>query len=320
VTKDGRVTKPPHSPRTGKISSATDPANWVSFDEALAASQKFNLSGVGFALSPDDDFTGGDLDHCWNDKDKLSDTARQVLNFAETYAEISPSGKGIRLIWKGKIPAAVKCDELGIEMYGTGRYLTITGQWIENTPADIRPAPQTEALLRAAVEAKEANNKTSGGDKANGHDGASNFWGNVNSAALAHRETWVFDLFPNAKYYASKDTYRVSSKNLDRDLQEDLSIARNGIVDWGVNDQDDPKKGRRSPIELVVQCSNKLFPDWIGAARYLCGRMGVTMESLGWEESPSIDPSNDTDIEPADLWAQAGTPTGTAPEDHRRLC
>ena len=307
---DGKITKPPVNPHTGQIDSATDPALWVSFNEAVDASKRFNLSGIGFALSPDDDLTGGDLDHCWSDNDKLSDTARQVLNLAETYAEISPSGKGIRLIWEGKIPAAVKCDELGIEMYGTGRYLTITGQWIENTPAEIRPAPQTEALLRAAVEGKEktANNKNRDEDGAKSN-GASNFWGNVNGAALANREAWVFDLFPNAKYYASKDTYRVSSKDLGRDLEEDLSIARNGIVDWGVNDLGDPKKGRRSPIELVIQCRNKLFSDWIGAARYLCERLGVTMESLSWQDSPSIDPSNDADIEPADLWAQFDPPS-----------
>ena len=37
-------------------------------------------------------------------------------------------------------------------MYGAGRYLTITGQHIENTPTEIKAAPQTLELLRAAVE------------------------------------------------------------------------------------------------------------------------------------------------------------------------
>jgi primase-polymerase (primpol)-like protein len=153
---NGKLTKPPVSPHTGQTASATDPANWVSLDEAVAASKKFNLSGVGFALAPDDDLTGGDLDHCWNEKDVLSDTAKHVLNLAETYAEISPSGKGIRLIWTGKIPAAVKCDALGIEIYGTGRYLTITGQHFDGTPTEVMPAPKTEALLRSAVNAHAA--------------------------------------------------------------------------------------------------------------------------------------------------------------------
>ena len=141
--EDGKLTKPPVSPHTGCITSATDSKLWVSFDEAMAAAKKFNLPGIGFSLSPDDDLTGGDLDDCWNDNGELSDTAREVLDLAETYAEISPSGKGIRLIWKGKIPAAVTFVPAGIEMYGTGRYLTITGQHIENTPTEINPAPQT---------------------------------------------------------------------------------------------------------------------------------------------------------------------------------
>jgi primase-polymerase (primpol)-like protein len=133
---NGDITKPPVSPHTGYTASATDPANWVGFDEAVAASKRFNLPGVGFALSPDDNLTGGDLDDCWNDNQELSDTARRVLDLAETYAERSPSGKGLRLIWEGKVPAAVKCDDLGIEMYGTDRYLTITGQCIENADRD----------------------------------------------------------------------------------------------------------------------------------------------------------------------------------------
>ena len=70
-----------------------------------------------------------------------------------------------------------------------GRYLTMTGQHVENTPTDILPAPRTEALLQAAVEKVRPSGETDTkppNNKTNGHAYGETFHGRVNSAALAN--------------------------------------------------------------------------------------------------------------------------------------
>jgi AAA domain len=77
-------------------------------------------------------------------------------------------------------------------------------------------------------------------------------WREINDRAMAHFERWVPKLFPAAVKTASGG-YRVSSKSLGRNLQEDISIAPEGICDFGVADMGDPDEGRRSPIALVME-------------------------------------------------------------------
>ena len=89
-------------------------------------------------------------------------------------------------------------------------------------------------------------------------------WAYVNQMALADLSKWVPSLIPAAKPY--KNGYRVSSKDLGRDLEEDLSIMPNGIVDFGVADMGDPNKGKRSAIDLVMEylnCSKFEAVDWM---------------------------------------------------------
>jgi hypothetical protein len=73
----------------------------------------------------------------------------------------------------------------------------------------------------------------------------------VNDMAMANFPAWVGELFPQAK--ESGGNYRVSSQSLGRPLQEDISIHVDGIKDFGVADQGDPRSGKRTPIELVAE-------------------------------------------------------------------
>ena len=65
-------------------------------------------------------------------------------------------------------------------------------------------------------------------------------------------DAWVPALFPKAKR-ATNGAWRVKSRDLGRDLEEDLSVAPTGIVDFGVADQGDPRQGKRTPIDLVME-------------------------------------------------------------------
>ena len=64
VLKNGRQTKPPVNPHTGEGASHSDPGTWGTYEEAMAYAQAYNLPGVGYVLTEDDDLTGVDLDHC----------------------------------------------------------------------------------------------------------------------------------------------------------------------------------------------------------------------------------------------------------------
>src|SRR5262249_19513720 len=74
-----------------------------------------------------------------------------ILALAETYAEYSPSGKGIRLIARGKIEKSIAHRLSSVEAYRDGRYLTITGNHIPGTPTSIDHAPRTLAACQGRV-------------------------------------------------------------------------------------------------------------------------------------------------------------------------
>jgi hypothetical protein len=155
VTRPGatKPTKPPMSPHTGRGASHAKSSDWGTYDQARAMAERRKFAGVGFVLTEDDGYTGIDLDKCRDpETGKLDLWAEDIVALGETYWELSPSGTGLRAIVRGKIAKTVKCDTAHVEVYRSLRYLTITGDHIEGTPEDIRPAPTTLEWLMARVE------------------------------------------------------------------------------------------------------------------------------------------------------------------------
>lgn len=143
----GKPTKPPISPRTGFRASHSKPQDWGSYHEAMQRAVKSNLAGVGYVMSEDDGLTGIDLDNCLTEEGDLLEWVKPIVDLAETYCEVSPSGLGLRLIAKGKVERSVKSDQAGIEVYRDKRYLTITGRQWPGSPSEIREAPQSMAMI-----------------------------------------------------------------------------------------------------------------------------------------------------------------------------
>jgi len=108
------------------------------------------------------------------------------------------------------------------------------------------------------------------------------FFRKVNSLAFDRLESWVPAIFPHARLEKGTGAWRISSRDLGRDLQEDLSISPLGAKDWGVWDIGDPKAGRRSAIDIVIEHGGKR--DAAEAALWLCDRCGVDPASLGWRQ------------------------------------
>jgi putative DNA primase/helicase len=94
----------------------------------------------------------------------------------------------------------------------------------------------------------------------------------LNTAALTKLDTWVPKLFP-AAHRMESGVWRVSSADLDRDLEEDLSIAPGGIVDFGVHDVGDPREGKRTPIDLVIEHGDEAAR--AAPRQWLADRLGI---------------------------------------------
>ena len=128
-----KPTKVPYSPRTGRLASVTDRSAWAPFDDAIKVASEYD--GIGFVFTKDDPFAGIDLDDASNDP---SATERQIriFNEADSYSEISPSGKGLHIIVKGHVPTGRRRDL--IEVYSSSRFFTMTGNVYHPRPIEER--------------------------------------------------------------------------------------------------------------------------------------------------------------------------------------
>jgi primase-polymerase (primpol)-like protein len=98
---------------------------WRPFDEAVAALRTGRYDGLGFVLSSGDPYAGIDLDNCRNPKTgELEEWAAEIIRGLGGYAEVSPSGKGVHVIVRGKAPNKRRGR---VEAYSSERYFTITG-------------------------------------------------------------------------------------------------------------------------------------------------------------------------------------------------
>ncbi|ELZ08677.1 hypothetical protein C478_17356 [Natrinema thermotolerans DSM 11552] len=139
--RDGKATKVPIVPGTGDYASATDPATWRSFEDALEYATSDDAAGIGFVFTDEDPFVGVDLDDCRDpETGSPSDTAREIIVDLESFTEVSPSGTGYHVIVRGSIPGD-RSRRGSVEMYETARFFTVTGDHVEATPERITDRP-----------------------------------------------------------------------------------------------------------------------------------------------------------------------------------
>lgn len=132
-TNGGKPTKIPYDIKTGYRASVINPSTWCSFDEAVAAlNSGANYNGLGFVLTRNDPFSFIDLDNPDNNPEIMQSHNFIYQQFSNTYAELSPSGTGVHIIGKGAVPTA--CKRHKVEIYDCERYMTVTGDVINNAP------------------------------------------------------------------------------------------------------------------------------------------------------------------------------------------
>ncbi|MFI9123897.1 bifunctional DNA primase/polymerase [Streptomyces bikiniensis] len=114
----------------GRAASSTDPATWSSHKNAT---ESVVGVGLGFVLSDEDDIVCIDLDHCINTlTGRLAPWAAAILRDAgTTYVEVSPSGDGLHIWGRANVRQGRRIrrpDGTAVEIYGTGRYIAMTGR------------------------------------------------------------------------------------------------------------------------------------------------------------------------------------------------
>jgi hypothetical protein len=132
--------------------SSTDPITWRSHEDAYEAwlENEWSFAGVGRVIRVVEDLVGVDLDKCLNpETGELTPWATAIIERLDSYAEVSPSGTGVK-IWVKAPSITLAHVKLGLEIYPRGRYFTVTGLAL-GEPRDI--ANREEEL--AAIIAEE---------------------------------------------------------------------------------------------------------------------------------------------------------------------
>jgi len=133
----------------GKFASSTNPSTWTDFFTAQKAYENGNFSGIGFVFTGDDNLIGIDIDDCRNpESGDLNELARSIIDNVQGYAEVSPSGTGIKIFTRADLHSAHVDHSIGLEVYPKSRYFTMTGHKIAGD------VPNDEQDLTAHVPAR----------------------------------------------------------------------------------------------------------------------------------------------------------------------
>lgn len=135
-----------------------DPANRAAFTNFnTAVSHRSGYDGIGIGVF--DDIYAIDIDHCV-EGGVLSDMAEDIIARMDSYTEYSPSGTGVRILFKANLPTYDKTRyyinnrEIKLEVYVDGytnRFVTVTGNTISGTGIEERTDALEEVLEKYMV-------------------------------------------------------------------------------------------------------------------------------------------------------------------------
>jgi hypothetical protein len=153
--KDERWTKLPLNPNSGckRAAKSNDPQTWADLKTTIDAlnarghlrdlkTGAYAVCGPGFVFDATGDF-GLDIDGCRNpDTGELTEFASRIIREFGTYAEVSPSGMGVKLFGRGSLPwtkgQKVRLpDGQELELYDRVRFFCVTGQRLEDGAEDL---------------------------------------------------------------------------------------------------------------------------------------------------------------------------------------
>lgn len=159
-----KPTKVPYSAHTGYPADITNPANYASYEQVING-HAVGFNGQGIVATDEDEYTYFDLDDPYSDVvngvlielpqgDPRAESIRlshmRIVEYLNSYTEWSPSGRGLRIIIKGKLPREWRNRIGKVEIYSRDRFLTLTGNHLAGTPTTIEPRQsQLEDVAKA---------------------------------------------------------------------------------------------------------------------------------------------------------------------------
>jgi hypothetical protein len=150
VWNEKKWTKPPINAKSDRLATVDNPDTWASFDEAIAAYLAGSSDGIGLVLSGIG-ITGVDLDDCRDiANEAIAEWARPIIASMDSYGEVSPTGTGVKLLMRGKLPPGRR-RKGDIEMYDAGRYFTVTGHLLPGCPKLVNERQAQLETLHAKI-------------------------------------------------------------------------------------------------------------------------------------------------------------------------
>jgi hypothetical protein len=128
---------------SGNAASTNRSESWATYNETFDALVMGEYDGMGLVIDGSDGIVGIDLDDCIRPDGSMTDLAQELLERVKGYAEVSPSGTGIKMFTRAKLGRQYVDNSLGIEVYPNGRYFTVTGHVING----YKEVPETNQQL-----------------------------------------------------------------------------------------------------------------------------------------------------------------------------
>ena len=235
---DGR--KLPYNALTGALAKSNDKRTFHPFStvttrrSAYRSCDEGGRQTGGLGLGIFNGYSAIDIDHCRDDDGKLSDMAQDIISRCNSYTEVSPSGHGVRIIFKTNVTFNKKKyytnnSKLGLEIYiseHTNKYVTITGKLLGNvrdiSTVDVAPLldeymlkhPSATPVRQRSTEFDPALSRDEklrslwlGTAPGSGADESERDLALCSKLAfyLGNDRSAVDDMFRSSPYYASKD-------------------------------------------------------------------------------------------------------------------
>lgn len=119
------------------LASSTNPDSWSSYAHAVFVAQRGGFDGIGFVFAGDG-IVGVDLDGVRDpETGRLDAWAEEIVVRLGSFAEVSPSGRGLHIFLRGEIPGERR-RRGPVEVYEKDRFLPSRAR-----SSPVHPTPST---------------------------------------------------------------------------------------------------------------------------------------------------------------------------------
>jgi hypothetical protein len=159
--RNGKATKVPYqAEHPSRPASSTEPETWAPYDVAVETAERIRADGIGYVFAADDPYVGIDLDGCLSNGTlgfaEAANGVKAIIDELGSYTELSPSGRGVHIIVRGRITGDRKRTSKtpwggDFETYDRGRFFTVTGEHLPGTPTTIEARQEQLDAVRAQL-------------------------------------------------------------------------------------------------------------------------------------------------------------------------